>query len=132
MRLHKLSGNPFNHFVFPSIDDDILPAPVTIDESDLGFPVATLSPGRIVEMRGPTRVTEGSLLTLTCLVSPVVQQVLYDNRKMSFIYKYTLIGKCTLLYFVYCIFILRKARAKSEKYMLTLLTGEVYQDIVPA
>lgn len=84
---------------------------MTIDESDLGFPVATLSPGRIVELRGPSRVMEGSLLTLTCLVSPVVQQVLYDNKKMSSIYKYTLIEKCSML-FVYIFFHIEKGEGK--------------------
>lgn len=35
----------------------------------------TLSPGRIVELRGPAVFEEGTTLMLTCLVSPVVYQV---------------------------------------------------------
>ncbi|KAG7167020.1 putative Immunoglobulin domain-containing protein 6 [Homarus americanus] len=39
-------------------------------------PDPTLSPGKIVELRGPSIVTEGATLLLTCLVSPVVQHCL--------------------------------------------------------
>lgn len=51
----------------------MLPTPVTIDEFELLQP--TLPSGRIVELTGPESVLEGGELLLTCLVSPVVQQV---------------------------------------------------------
>ncbi|XP_047502541.1 basement membrane-specific heparan sulfate proteoglycan core protein-like [Penaeus chinensis] len=41
---------------------------------DLGFEEPTLPPGRIIDLVGPALVEAGSTLTLTCLVSPVMQE----------------------------------------------------------
>ncbi|KAK7083146.1 hypothetical protein SK128_019876 [Halocaridina rubra] len=46
----------------------------TDDPSSFGKPNFSLSPGRIVELRGPDMVETGSTLSLVCLISPVIQQ----------------------------------------------------------
>ncbi|XP_069975460.1 hemicentin-1, partial [Penaeus vannamei] len=41
--------------------------------ADLGFDEPTLPPGRIIDLVGPALAEAGSTLTLTCLISPVMQ-----------------------------------------------------------